>query len=348
MTESSRFWTTGTTGDGTSTYTQDQVMDWLRKMFLYDPTTQCVLKGAGNDLAVTGTASPISINTGAGYVYGFFYENTAAVTKTITTPVVGTTGFRVVLQATWGTTRTVRIAVLSSADGTPTAPAVTQTPGTLYEVSLATGTITTGGVIAITDDRHYVHPNMMVSTAMLDDLAVTTAKLASGAVTPAKVDSGYALIPTGGKFIGIFNVACPSGWTRVAAFDGKVLKGAATYGGTGGADTHTHTGPSHNHAGPSHTHTGPSHTHDQNVYTQTANQQTVGTYIVKSAETAAMMVSQGGGAITLDIMKAGVAAGGTGATGAEGTGATGAAGTGATGATSTWPPYVEVVFCSKD
>ena len=38
----------------------------------------------------------------------------------------------------------------------------------------------------------------------------------------------------------IFDAACPTGWTRVSDFDDKFLKGATTYGGTGGSDTHTH------------------------------------------------------------------------------------------------------------
>jgi hypothetical protein len=36
-------------------------------------------------------------------------------------------------------------------------------------------------------------------------------------------------------------VACPAGWTRLAAADNRILRAAATAGGTGGADTHTHT-----------------------------------------------------------------------------------------------------------
>jgi hypothetical protein len=36
-------------------------------------------------------------------------------------------------------------------------------------------------------------------------------------------------------------VACDSGWTRVSAADDRVLRGAATFGGIGGSDTHTHT-----------------------------------------------------------------------------------------------------------
>lgn len=46
-------------------------------------------------------------------------------------------------------------------------------------------------------------------------------------------------LPSG--MIAMFDTACPAGWTHFAALDGKVARGAATSGGTGGADTHAHT-----------------------------------------------------------------------------------------------------------
>jgi len=48
-------------------------------------------------------------------------------------------------------------------------------------------------------------------------------------------DSG---IPSG--LIALFDTACPSGWTRFTAIDGRTLRGAANYGGTGGAENHLH------------------------------------------------------------------------------------------------------------
>ncbi|MEK6888922.1 MAG: hypothetical protein AABW80_02325 [Nanoarchaeota archaeon] len=39
----------------------------------------------------------------------------------------------------------------------------------------------------------------------------------------------------------MFNTACPTGWTRFTDLDGRVPKGAVSYGGIGGADTHNHT-----------------------------------------------------------------------------------------------------------
>ncbi|MGI6423544.1 MAG: DUF2341 domain-containing protein [Candidatus Dojkabacteria bacterium] len=39
----------------------------------------------------------------------------------------------------------------------------------------------------------------------------------------------------------MFSTTTPSGWTRMSAFDGRLPAGNATYGGTGGAATHSHT-----------------------------------------------------------------------------------------------------------
>ena len=150
MGEKSYMWTTGATGDGASTYTQAEVFGIFRRMFVTTPATQGVLKGFEGDLAVTGTSSPLSVAKGAAFVYGCPYLSDAVTSVAVATPSVGTTGHRVVLQMDW-TAQTVRIALLSSADGTPTIPDVTQTANTTWEISLASLTITTAGVITVTD-----------------------------------------------------------------------------------------------------------------------------------------------------------------------------------------------------
>lgn len=115
-----------------------------------------VLAGLGGELAVSGTATPVSVATGAAYVAGFFYKSDATNTFAITTPSSGTTGHRVILRADISG-NTVRAALLSSRDGTSSAPSLTQTAGQQWEISLATLTITTGGVITVTDARDYSH-----------------------------------------------------------------------------------------------------------------------------------------------------------------------------------------------
>jgi len=64
-------------------------------------------------------------------------------------------------------------------------------------------------------------------------------------------------IPAG--LIAIFQTVCPSGWTRVTAYDTRFLRGAAVHGGVGGATNHAHTVASHTHGAG--TFDAPAHTH---------------------------------------------------------------------------------------
>src|SRR5258706_1888033 len=163
-------WTTSGTGDGPSGgFTQANWVDFLRYIFGgLSSTNQAILDlSSGSDLLCSGTASPVAVSSGAAVVYGFFYWNTASVNVTVTTPAIGTTGFRIVLRAGWAA-QTVRIALLTSSDGVASIPAVTQTAGTTWEVSLASGTITTGGVIALTDLRQFVHMASRLDFTKLD------------------------------------------------------------------------------------------------------------------------------------------------------------------------------------
>jgi hypothetical protein len=43
------------------------------------------------------------------------------------------------------------------------------------------------------------------------------------------------------KTIGIFKSNCPEGWTRLSEWDGKFMRGYASYGDTGGTTQHFHT-----------------------------------------------------------------------------------------------------------
>lgn len=180
MAEKSILWTTGGAGDGASAYTQDETIRLFRYLNGNDPATQFVLPGVDSELAVSGATSPISIAPGAAWVYGFFYWSDSVVTKTVSTP-TATTGKRVVLQADF-TARTVRIVVLTSPDGNPAIPALTQTPGSIYEVSLATFQIDNGGnIVSLTDTRGFIHGATKVDSAMLDQNAVTNSALRDSA-----------------------------------------------------------------------------------------------------------------------------------------------------------------------
>jgi hypothetical protein len=153
MAESSRFWNTNNVGDGpTAGFDRDAVAAWLRN--IWAQAGSGVLRGVLNELAVTGTASPVAVNTGAAIVYGLYYWNTASVNLTVTTPSGGTTGGHVILRVSWSA-QTVRLVAVRNTDGVGAIPSLTQTPGTTYEIRLATFTITTGGVITLTDARSW-------------------------------------------------------------------------------------------------------------------------------------------------------------------------------------------------
>lgn len=161
MAEQSWLWTTDGTGDGTgSGYTQANLNQIYRMMFTGNTADEGVFKNYLNELAVTNsTGRTMSCNTGGALVYGFPYYNSSAATVTLTHPTTGTTGYRIVLRASWSA-QTVRLTKIESADGTAAIPAMTQTANTTWDIPLAEGTITTGDVIVVTDDRVYLHPNI--------------------------------------------------------------------------------------------------------------------------------------------------------------------------------------------
>lgn len=185
MAEKSIFWTTGSTGDGASPYTQAEAIRWFRQNMVGDNADEGVNKGYENELEVTGTSSPVAVNTGAAIVFGFPYWNTASVNVAVPTPSVATRIDLIVLEADW-TAQTVRITRVAGTEGAG-APSLTQTDGVTWQIKLAEVSITTGGVITVTDARVFLHPNIEVETAMIADDAITTAKIADDAVNGALI-----------------------------------------------------------------------------------------------------------------------------------------------------------------
>lgn len=162
MTEKSIFWTTSTTGDGANPYTQDEVIAAIEALVSRQTARNGVFP-IDNKLEVLGidhvTTPQLTIDTGRAVVRGFIYRNDALLTKNLVLPVVDTTGWRLVIRATGGTTRTIRIELLQSADGVSDIPAATQNSGFpasgVWEISIAYGTVTTGGDVTVTDHRNF-------------------------------------------------------------------------------------------------------------------------------------------------------------------------------------------------
>ena len=110
-----------------------------------------------NELAVTGVATPVAVDTGGAMVYGMPYQNTSSVNVAVPSPSSDTRQDYIVLRRNWAD-QEIRITRIAGVEGGGI-PSLTQSPapsGTgLYDVPLATLSVTTGGVITVTDAREY-------------------------------------------------------------------------------------------------------------------------------------------------------------------------------------------------
>jgi len=209
MAERSQFFDTTGTGDGTgSGYTEDNVRQQHSRMMTTTLSSEGVLYGVGNSLAVTGTSSPVAVGTGAAFVYGYFYENDSSLSVSIPTPTTSTRIDRIVLRVSWSA-QTVRATRIAGTEGSGSAPAMTQTANTTWDIPLANVSITTGGVITVSDQRTFckspavygwfTHPLSLLST-----LAVTGAITGSSSL---QVASGVETTGGGAAFTS-------AGWQR--------------------------------------------------------------------------------------------------------------------------------------
>jgi hypothetical protein len=169
--EKSAFWTTNGTGDGTSGgYTATEFYDFVRRLITTDQeASQGVLRGVDNELAVSGSNSPLSVATGSAIAHGFFYNNSAALNLTVTSPITGTTGGRVNLKVDW-TAQTVRAVVQMNTDGVAAIPSLVQTAGSEWNIPLATFTITIAGAITLTDARNFCVMANYLTAASLENV----------------------------------------------------------------------------------------------------------------------------------------------------------------------------------
>lgn len=154
MSETSLFWGGTTVGDATlAPYDDDEFSDVFRDLLCSDRTTQGVLFGLENNLAITNPAG-LTIRTASGYAFvdGKLYVNDDNTDVTLNAaPGASVDYYTLVLQKDF-VAQTVRVALLGPVNGGPT-PAVTQTDGTLWEIAIAEITQTSGGTITIIDKR---------------------------------------------------------------------------------------------------------------------------------------------------------------------------------------------------
>lgn len=207
MTEKSFGWANNATGDGGNV----SVVDSAAMLALMGTGRGAgIIWGALNNLRAAVDGSHILVATGwAVGKTGHFYRNDAEWDSGSLTPSVGTTGHRLVLREDL-TAQTVRLYDIASADGTATIPAATS-----EDITVATFTITTGGVITLTDCREFRVGTEIVkyysgtaqaksaSTTFEDvvadiDDAIMSIPLVEGSVWEFEFDTTISLSGTGG------------------------------------------------------------------------------------------------------------------------------------------------------
>ena len=156
MTEYSRFF--GGPVEAVPEYTQPEFAEVLEKIF-----TDGVFTDIDNELEVVETdpaALAVRVNTGEAWIQGFWYQNTAYLTKSLAVADPDNDRIdRIVLRLDTITNFKISIEVLEGTPGAePTAPTLTQTAST-YEISLAQvlveATVTSIANAKITDEREY-------------------------------------------------------------------------------------------------------------------------------------------------------------------------------------------------
>ena len=177
MTENSRFWTGTSTGDA-SEAPYDAPTEFARVLISLAgagaiPTNLGgVFRGELNVLAVSGATSPVAVASGRALAYGNWYENDASLNVAVSTPAVSTRIDRVVLRKSWAA-QTVRITLIAGVEGGG-APALVQIAGTTWDTPLAQVSITTGGVITLTDEREFIGGQSPLQALATSDVTIAS------------------------------------------------------------------------------------------------------------------------------------------------------------------------------
>ena len=182
MTEISRFWDGTVLGDAIQV-TQTEFCEQYWRAILNGSGNRGPLENWLNEMEVTGTTSPVSVNTGSAIVYGHPYVSDTPVSVSIPTPAAGLERYdRVVLRCDWPA-QEVRIArVAGVAAAAPAVPSLTQSAGAVWEVPLATVLVDDAGVVTVTDAREFC-----TFSCQFHGTVVDTENYAEGAVGPAAV-----------------------------------------------------------------------------------------------------------------------------------------------------------------
>lgn len=175
MTERSYYWDGLATGDASLAPASVAIYNTLIwKLLFSNKDNEGHIAGHKNELLVNGEGSFVTVDTGAAIVNGTFYTNDEIVIFTITAPSDDPRIDRIVVQKSV-IDKVVRVEVIAGVEASsPSAPALTQTEGTIWEIPLAQILITTSGVITITDERENSKTRLFEDSSLREIETITS------------------------------------------------------------------------------------------------------------------------------------------------------------------------------
>lgn len=189
MAQKSGFWTAPDIGDGVAKYTRTDLMWAVMVMAACHAFEGIAPDFLGEFAGSVPGANTFRVAAGGSIVDGKWHYSDTTEDITIPSAVGGgnTRIDRIVLRADWSA-QTVRITKLAGVDASsPTAPAITQTNGTTWDILLFQVLVDTAGTVSLAvDERVWAR----VGTDGLGNLAVTSGKLAADAVIAGKIADG--------------------------------------------------------------------------------------------------------------------------------------------------------------
>jgi hypothetical protein len=198
LAENSFRWTTSgaPTGDQQASYSQADDADILRVLAAC-AGFEGVAPGFEDEMACSdGGSELVDVATGGAVVDGKAYINDAV--QNIAVPAASGGGNtridRIVLRADWANFNVSVHRIAGTDAASPTAPSITQTSETTYDIMLCQALVDTSGNITVTDERVWAAPQVDNTTIEETDgalnvkaLGIDTGQLAADAVTGAKI-----------------------------------------------------------------------------------------------------------------------------------------------------------------
>jgi len=181
VSQASRFWATSGTpsGDQQASYSGADFADVWRAM------GEGVISGHSlpaldGELACSGGGlNTVNVADGAAIVDGIYFESTAVENVNVPSAVgSGNTRIdRIVVRITWASYEAKITRIAGTDAASPSAPAITQTTETTYDIKLCQVLVDTSGNVTVTDERTFLAPQVDDSTIEVDsngDLSLTS------------------------------------------------------------------------------------------------------------------------------------------------------------------------------